>query len=40
MFCFPSPSISLMRVSHLGQKKKTKQKKKKERKKERKDKKQ
>ena len=37
MFCFPSPFISLMRVGHLGQKKK---KKKKERKKERKDKKQ
>ena len=34
MFCFPSPFISLMRVGHLGQKKK------KERKKERKDKKQ
>ena len=38
MFCFPSPFISLMRVGHLGQKKK--KKKKKERKKERKDKKQ
>ena len=33
MFCFPSPFISLMRVGHLGQKKK---KKKKERNKERK----
>ena len=41
MFCFPSPFISLMRVGHLGQKKKKKKKKrKKERKKERKDKKQ
>ena len=39
MFCFPSPFISLMRVGHLGQKKK-KKKKKKERKKERKHKKQ
>ena len=39
MFCFPSPFISLMRVGHLGQKKK-KKKRKKERKKERKDKKQ
>ena len=38
MFCFPSPFISLMRVGHLGQKKKKKRKK--ERKKERKDKKQ
>ena len=37
MFCFPSPFISLMRVGHLGQKKKKKKKKrKKERKKERK----
>ena len=37
MFCFPSPFISLMRVGHLGQKKKKKKKKKrnKEKKKER-----
>ena len=34
MFCFPSPFISLMRVGHLGQKKKKKKKRKKERKKE------
>ena len=32
MFCFPSPFISLMRVGHLGQKKKKKERKKERRK--------